>query len=231
MFFYSLNPLYFVLVGPAMVIALAASIRVKTVFAEYSRRPNRRGVTGAQAAHAVLRAAGIGGVEIEEHRGFLSDHYDPTKKVLRLSSDVYHGRSIAALGVAAHEAGHAVQDATSYAPLGLRSAIVPLASLGSWMSFPLIFLGVALGAFSMVKLGILAFGAVVLFQLVTLPVEFDASARAKRILAETGLTATPEEAEGVRIVLSAAAMTYVAATLTAVMELLYFVLVYAQQER
>ncbi len=217
------DPLYWMIVGPAMLFALFAQAKVKGTFARYLREPNMRGMAGAQAAAAVLDAAGIQGIGIEEHQGYLSDHYDPKHKVLRLSSDVYHGRSIASIGVAAHEAGHAIQDAQDYLPLNLRAASVPLASFGSMLAIPLIFFGFFIGALGLVKLGIVAFSAVVGFQLITLPVEFDASRRAKQILLETGIVSGPEST-GVAKVLSAAAMTYVAATIQAVAQLAYFVM-------
>ncbi|MBI4616184.1 MAG: zinc metallopeptidase [Planctomycetes bacterium] len=227
MYWTMFDPMWYVIVGPFILLALLAQLKVKTAFSRWSREPNRRGVSGAEAAAVVLRAAGVGDVAIQEHHGFLSDHYDPREKVLRLSAQVFRGRSIASIGVAAHEAGHALQHAQGYAPLAIRSAIVPMASIGSSLSLPLIFLGLLFpmgGSFWLLKLGIACFSGVVFFQLVTLPVEFNASSRAKRILAETGLAATAEEVEGVSSVLSAAALTYVAATLQAIATLVYYLL-------
>jgi Zn-dependent membrane protease YugP len=200
---------------------LWAAARVRSTFHRYSRVGVRSGLTGAQAARAVLDAAGIGGVRIEAHRGFLSDHYDPRSKTLRLSPDVHAGRSVSAVAVAAHEAGHAIQDATAYAPLAIRSGLVPLTQLGSHLWSLLFFLGLVVHSTGMVYAGIALFSLIVLFQLVTLPTEFNASSRAKAVLASSGIVSTPEEVEGVSRVLGAAALTYVAAAVTAVVQLLY----------
>jgi len=217
-----MDPLYWLLIGPTMLLALWAQLKVKSNFNKYSQIGTSRGVTGAEAAQLVLQAAHIMDVRVEEVGGFLSDHYDPRSKVLRLSPDVYNGRSIAAAGVAAHEAGHAIQHAREYMPLKFRTALVPVASLGSWLSWPIIMFGMLLHSMQMLQIGVLAFSAIVLFQIVTLPVEFDASSRAKKVLVSTGVLVSPEEREGVSKVLGAAAMTYVAATISAVMQLLYF---------
>ncbi|MCE5272150.1 zinc metallopeptidase [bacterium] len=217
-----MDPLYWLLIGPTMLLALWAQLKVKSNFNKYSQIGTSRGVTGAEAAQLVLEAAHIMDVRVEEVGGFLSDHYDPRSKVLRLSPDVYNGRSIAAAGVAAHEAGHAIQHARDYMPLKFRTALVPVASLGSWLSWPIIMFGMLLHSMQMLQIGVLAFSAIVLFQIVTLPVEFDASSRAKKVLVSTGVLVSPEEREGVSKVLGAAAMTYVAATISAVMQLLYF---------
>lgn len=219
-----LDPLYLVLIAPAMLFAAYAQARVHGAFNRFSRVPSRRGLTGAEAARAVLDRAGIQGVRIEETHGWLSDHYDPRSRTLRLSPKVAHETSLAAVGVAAHEAGHAIQHAHKYAPLHLRSALVPVAGIGSWLSWPMIMLGLAIGSLNMVLFGVLLFGTIVAFQIVTLPVEFDASSRAKAALSESGILVTQEERDGVSSVLSAAALTYVAATVTAVMQLLYFLL-------
>lgn len=220
------DPMYFVFVGPAMLVALFASWRVKSTFNKYSKVGVRSGMTGAQAAAAVARAGGAD-VTIERHPGFLSDHYDPRSKTLRLSPDVYDGRSVSAIAVGAHEAGHAIQDVVGYPALGFRSAMVPITNLGSnlWMYIflaGLIFARSAAGEL-LQNLGILVFGVTVVFQLVTLPVEFNASSRAKAVLAETGIVTTQEEAKGVTKVLGAAAMTYVASALTAIATLLYLI--------
>lgn len=222
--FMTLDPLYWLLVGPAMLLAFFAQMKVKSAYARYQRVANTRGYTGAEAAAATLSAGGVAGVKIEQTRGFLSDHYDPVSKTLRLSPDVYSGRSIAAVGIAAHEAGHALQHASGYAPLALRSFMVPAAGLGSWLAWPMIIGGMIFGWLGLIKLGIMLFGALVVFQIITLPVEFNASSRAKTMLAQTGIVVSREEAEGVSSVLSAAAMTYVAATIAAVAQLLYFLL-------
>jgi Zn-dependent membrane protease YugP len=215
------DPMYLVFVAPAILLALWAQFRVKSAYAEASRIPSESGLSGAEAADAVLRRAGVGGVEIEPVEGFLSDHYVPGKHVLRLSPQVYAGRSLAAVGVAAHEAGHAIQDARRYPLLVARSALVPAASFGSSAAWIILLIGFALHQMLWIKIGIFAFAAVVLFQLVNLPVEFDASRRARLALVDGGLV-SPEEGAVVKRVLDAAALTYVAATLSAVMTLLYF---------
>lgn len=219
-----LDPLYWVMIVPTMILALWAQMKVKSNFARFSKYTTSRRLSGAQAAEAVLDYAGIRGVRVEETRGFLSDHYDPRKKVLRLSSDVYHGQSVAAAGVAAHEAGHAIQHAKGYAPLALRNAMVPLAGFGSWLAMPMIIFGMILQSMQLMQLGVLAFAALVVFQVITLPVEFDASSRAKAVLVKSGVLANQAEVDGVGKVLNAAAMTYVAATITAVVQLIYFAL-------
>jgi Zn-dependent membrane protease YugP len=215
------DPMYLLFVAPAMLLALWAQLRVQGAYQEASRIPARSGLSGAEAADAVLHNAGVNGVEIEPVEGVLSDHYVPGQHMLRLSPPVYSGRSLAALGIAAHEAGHAIQDARRYPLLVLRSALVPVANFGSSVSWILIMLGFAMASMAWIKIGIIAFAATVVFQLVNLPVEFDASRRARLALAEGGLIDS-DEAVVVQRVLSAAALTYVAATLTAVLTLLYF---------
>ncbi len=217
------DPLYLIMVMPAFLLSLYAAFNVKATYAKYSKISTASGVTGAQAAQKILRAAGIYDVAIELTRGFLSDHYDPTKKVLRLSENVYSGDSLASVGVAAHEAGHAIQHAQGYAPMKLRSAIVPMASIGSNLSWFLLMIGFIFHAKGLLMLGIVFFTAVVLFQVVTLPVEFNASSRALQALPEAGILAE-QEVSGARKVLNAAAMTYVAAAVTAVLQLLYFLI-------
>jgi Zn-dependent membrane protease YugP len=229
--------LYLLLLLGPLLLAIWAQVRVHSAFAEASRIPARAGMTGAEAAAAVMEAHGIRGVAIEPSHGFLSDHYDPRHKVLRLSRDVYAGRSVAALGIAAHEAGHAIQDATRYAPLVLRNGIVPLAAIGSNAGVLLMFLGLGLGGAAAITKGVYAgagywmfiagivlFSAVVLFQLINLPVEYDASRRAKDLLQSSGLVAQGEEARAMNKVLSAAALTYVAATVGSIATLLYYLL-------
>jgi len=218
------DPLYFIFVGPALLISIYASIKVKSTFNKYSKIGTSSGFTGAQAAQRILAASGIRDVQIEPARGFLSDHYDPSKKVLRLSPEVYGGKSVASMGVAAHEAGHAMQDAKGYAPMKLRSLVVPMASIGSYLAFPLIFIGLIMNVLGLVKLGIIFFAGIVIFQIITLPVEFNASRRALAALSSSGVLMT-EEVSGARKVLSAAAMTYVAAALTAILQLLYFIII------
>ena len=219
-----LDPLYFIMLLPAMALAFWAQMRVKSAFREMSKVGNRRQITGADAAWQILRANGLEDqVGIERANGFLGDHYDPRHKVLRLSPDVYDGRSLAAVGVAAHEVGHALQDAQRYTPLILRNAVVPTASFGSNASFFIFIGGILLNWPMLVYAAIALFSAVVVFQLVNLPVEFNASARARRTLQSVGIL-EPEEDKGVARVLNAAAMTYVAATVTAIVTLLYFIL-------
>jgi uncharacterized protein len=225
------DPLYFIILGPAMILALIASLRVKSTYARASQIPASSGVTGAEAAHMIMDAHNIHGVGIEEsHGGMLSDHYDPKHKVLRLSPDVYHGRSVASLGIAAHEAGHAIQDAVHYAPLKLRNGIVPFAAIGSNFAWILLIIGMVMGGaqslvgYWLAWAGIALFGTVVVFQLVNLPVEFDASRRAKDLLQKANLVAPGDEARAMGSVLNAAAWTYVAATLTAILTLIYFLI-------
>lgn len=215
------DPIYFLFVAPAMLLAMWAQFRVKSAYAQGNEIAPRSGYSGAQAAEELLRVGGVRGVRIEQVDGFLTDHYDPTAKVLRLSPEVYTGRTLSALGIAAHECGHAFQDAGRYPLLVVRNALVPLASIGSGMSWLIIAVGFLMSSFGLVMLGIGAFSMTVLFQLVNLPVEYDASRRAKLALAETGLV-TREESVYVQSVLSAAALTYVAATLSSILTLLYF---------
>ena len=173
-----MDPLYWAFLLPGLFLAMIASMYVQSTFARYSKVRARSGMTGAQAAQAMLERSGVTGVRIERAKGFLSDHYDPSGKVLRLSPDVYDQPSLSAIGVACHEAGHALQDAQAYYWLGLRTALVPLASIGSNFSYIVFFLGLFLGSMAMVKTGIVLFSAAVLFSIVTLPVEWNASASA-----------------------------------------------------
>lgn len=224
------DPLYWILIGPTMLLAIYAQMKVKGAYATWSKVRNSRGITGAEAAEEMLRREGVTDCTIELSEGWLSDHYDPSKKVLRLSPDVYNGRSVASVGIACHEAGHAMQHAQSYAPLALRSYMVPLASVGSWLSMICIGLGsMMLGAesglgLSLAKFGVICFGTIVIFQLITLPVEFNASGRAKDALLRNGVLASHQEIDGVNAVLNAAALTYVAAAITALAQLLYWAL-------
>jgi len=231
-FFYDPYHLAAALIG--LVVTLLAQWRVKSTFARFDRIPVRAGMTGAEAAAAIARA-GNAAVRIERHQGFLSDHYDPTSRTLRLSPAVHDGRSISAIAVAAHEAGHALQHAVAYPALGLRSVMVPIANLGNSLWALPFMLGLMLAQGQraaegsptgelLMSIGIWMFGGVVLFQLVTLPVEFDASRRAKAVLARTGIVSTQEEARGVEKVLGAAAMTYVAGALAGVLQLVALVL-------
>jgi uncharacterized protein len=221
-FFFS--PLYLLFALPALLLGLYAQMRVRSAFSKYSQVRNASGMSGARAARRILDANGLQHVNVERTTGMLSDHYDPRSKTLRLSPEVYEGPTLAAVGVAAHEAGHALQDKTNYAPLQLRSAMVPTVQIGSWLG-PIIFMiGLFMsGAFgnTIAWAGLIIFGAVALFALVTLPVEFDASKRAKELLVSQGILA-PQEIKGATAVLDAAALTYVAAALQAIMTLLYY---------
>jgi hypothetical protein len=217
------DPVYLLLMAPAFIFSLITSFWVKSAFKKYSKVATASGLTGAQAAARVLRSANVNNVQIEATRGFLSDHYDPSKKVLRLSPDVYQGRSVASIGVAAHEAGHAIQDAAGYAPMKLRTAIVPMASIGSNLSWLLLIGGMILGSVGLIKVGVVLFTAVVAFQVVTLPVEINASRRALAAISSSGILMAEEHA-GAKKVLTAAAMTYVAAAATAILTLIYFLI-------
>ncbi len=216
-----IDPMYFIFVGPAMLLALWAQSRVKSAYRYGSKYQARSGLSGAQTAQKILDYHGITNVTIEPVKSFLGDHYDPRKKVLRLSPDVYQGRSLASLGIAAHEVGHAIQDATSYGPLTLRNGLVPMASVGSSLSFILVIIGMIMAMQPLAIAGLALFGVVVLFQLINLPVEFNASSRAREILLANNMVTTEEDVV-VGKVLNAAAMTYVAATITAVMTMLYY---------
>ncbi|HKV44225.1 MAG TPA: zinc metallopeptidase [bacterium] len=218
-----------IIVIPAVLLALYAQLRVRSTFAQYSQVPIRNGMSGAQVAEEILRRNGLSGVQIERVDGTLSDHYDPRTRVLSLSSDVHDGVSVASAGVAAHETGHAIQHARGYAPLALRSAMVPTVQFGSWLAWPIFILGFLFHSGTMIQLGILVFTAFVAFTVVTLPVEFDASGRAMRALREEGLV-TPDELRGVRSVLTAAALTYVAAAAMAILQLARMLLLTRREE-
>lgn len=213
---------YFLFIIPPFLLGLYAQWKVKSAFSSMSEMPTR--LSGAQAARQMLDSAGLQAVGIEQIPGHLSDHYDPRAKVLRLSDDVYSGRNIAALGVACHEAGHAFQDAKDYAPLVIRNLAVPAASFGSGTGMMMLIGGSIFGIPALAWLGVILFSAVVFFQIINLPVEFDASSRAKRHLVADGLIAE-NEAPYVAKVLNAAALTYVAGTLQAIMTLLYYVFI------
>lgn len=224
-FYMYYDPTYFlVLIG--VVLSLLASAKVKSTFAKYSNYRNSRGMTGAQAAQQVLQGAGIHDVRIEHIAGNLTDHYDPRSKVLRLSDTGYGSTSVAAVGVAAHECGHAIQHAHGYGPLKFRSILVPATNFGSKIAWPLILIGLLINSRSsmwLIEAGIIAFSLAVLFQLVTLPVEFNASGRAIRILADSGMM-YGEEIAAAKKVLSAAALTYVASAASGILQLLRLVL-------
>lgn len=221
--FHYIDPLYWMLMGPVLLLSLLASFSVKRAFNKYSQIRSMSGLTGAQVARSILDQNGLQHITVEQHDGFLSDHYDPTKGAVRLSSKVFGNPSVAAIGIAAHETGHAIQHAQSYSPLKIRNMMVPIASIGSNMSWIIIMVGFFLGALGLVKIGIVLFSAVVVFQLITLPVEFDASRRAKQMIVQYGMVSGQESA-GVAKVLNAAAMTYVAAAASAIATLLYFLL-------
>jgi Zn-dependent membrane protease YugP len=213
---------YLLFMLPALLLSLWASFRTKSAFNKYSRVRTARGMTGAQAAQEMLHRAGIFDVKIVPAHGFLSDHYNPVNKTLALSQPVYDSPSVAAVGVACHEAGHAIQHAVGYKPLWMRSAPVPMANIGSTVSYIVILLGLLLlRSPEMVYFGAALFSAVVIFQIITLPVEFDASARAKRLAVENGIVLA-QEREGIDRVLNAAALTYVAAAISSIMTLLYY---------
>lgn len=202
-------------------IAGLAQLWIKSSYTKYSQVPNRQRITGAEAAQMLLRNAGIDDVRVEVHQGFLSDHYSPKEKVVRLSPQNFSGSSIAAVGIAAHEVGHAMQHARHYAPLVVRNLAVPVAGLGSGLALPIIMIGMFLQSMNLAIVGILLFSAVAVFQIINLPVEFNASRRALQILPEAGILAQ-DEIPGARNMLFAAAMTYVAATIAAVVQVLYF---------
>jgi uncharacterized protein len=226
--FLHLDPLYFLFIGPAMLLALWAQFRVRSAYAAAQKQP--AALSGAAAARHILDQAGLQGVSIEMVPGEMTDHYDPREKVLRLSTDVYQSRTLAAVGIAAHESGHALQDAKHYAPLALRNAVIPAAGIGTNISFVLFFLGIIFSMPGLIWAGIILFSGFVFFQVVNLPVEFDASARAKREL--VALAIVPEQQMTyVNSVLNAAALTYVAATLQAVLTLLYYIVRASESSR
>lgn len=217
------DPMFLLFMLPGLALSIWASIRVKTTFNRYSKVHSKRGLTGAQGAELLLRHYGVPGVRIEQTSGRLSDHYDPTKKVLRLSPDVHRSDSLAALGVAAHEAGHAIQHAQDYRPLRFRSAVVKPASIGSNLGILLAAVGLFVNSTGLLWAGVILFAAFVLFTILTLPVEFDASRRAVRALSDLNVLGR-DELHGARKVLRAAGLTYLAAAATAILQLLYFVL-------
>ena len=217
------DPLYFIIVGPGMLLALWATWKVKSTFSRYAKQAIASRASGAEVARELLQRSGITGVVVEMHQGFLSDHYHPIKRVVRLSPQVYEGRSISAVGVAAHEVGHAIQHHQGYKLMKLRQALVGPANIGSTLSYIVVILGFFLHMAGLVWLGIILFSAVVFFQIVTLPVELNASKRAKLQLVHAGIV-SQEEGLHVGRVLNAAAMTYVAAVITSLLTLLYFVI-------
>ena len=230
MFYYVYDRTY-ILVVIGVLLCMLASNRVNSVFRKYDRVRSHSGMTGREAAERILRANGIYDVQVQHVSGRLTDHYDPRNKVLRLSDSTYASTSVAAIGVAAHECGHAIQHARGYAPLSFRSALVPVANIGSQLSWLFIILGIFFGgSHTLIMIGILMFSAAVLFQLVTLPVEFNASGRALKLLSETGIL-QKDEVSDTRKVLSAAALTYVAAATTAVLQLLRLLRLFGGNDR
>lgn len=217
------DPIYFVFIGPGLLLSLWASWRTKSAFSKWSKVRTMRGMTGAQAAQLLLDRAGIRDVKVVPTSGFLSDHYNPMTKTLALSEAVYASPSIAAVGVACHEAGHAIQHANSYGPLWIRSLLVPTANIGSSLGYLGMAIGLGMHSQGLVAVGALLFSCVLAFQVITLPVEFDASARAIKVVEASGL-ATGDEMTGVRKVLYAAGFTYLAATLLSAAELVYWLL-------
>lgn len=234
-YYYHFDWTYMVLVLPCLLLSLWASANVNSTFKKYSHQYSQRRLTGAEAAQRVLRANGVSGVRIERVNGNLTDHYDPRTNIIRLSDGVYSSTSTAAIGVACHEAGHAVQYATAYAPIKLRAAIIPITNFGSKLAMPLILLGLLFpifGSFStiLIYLGIACFGLSLVFQLVTLPVEFNASRRAMQAISQ-GELLTQEEQAGARKTLTAAALTYVAATAVSLAQLLRLMALFGNRRR
>lgn len=221
MFFFDIN--YLIYMIPAFILMAITSWYVKSSYSKWSQVRARSGLTGADAARRLISSGGLYGVRLEAVAGEMTDHYDPTNKVLRLSQGVANRPSVASLAIAAHELGHAMQDAENYFPLRLRGALVPAVNIGSNLGWILIMAGLLLNFTGLAWLGVIIFSAGAVFALATLPVEFDASARAKRLLADSGIIVGEDEQRGVNAVLNAAALTYVAALVTAVMQLLYFV--------
>lgn len=229
MYYYGIDPLYLYLVLPAIFLAMFASIRVKTTFSKYSKIS--ASYSGADAARKVLESNGVYDVKVERVSGHLTDHFDPKTNVIRLSESVYDSYSISAVGVAAHEAGHAVQHAKGYTPIKIRSAIYPVSNLGSRLSFPLILIGLLFNFSFLMNLGIIFFAVALAFQLVTLPVEFNASKRALQAVKQHGILTDNTQLNGARKVLSAAAMTYVTSFLVSLTQLLRFLIISNNRRR
>jgi len=220
--FYLFDPRYLMFMLPAFVIMLLVQLYVSSAYKKWSKVQARSRMTGAQAAQRLIERGGLYGVQVEGVRGKMTDHYDPRQKVLRLSEGVYNGQSVASLAITAHELGHAMQDKEDYFPLRLRAALVPAVNIGSYLGWILLMLGMFLRVTGLAWLGVAVFAVGALFALATLPVELNASARAKKLLVDSGLIVGQEETRGVNNVLNAAALTYVAALLTAVLQLLYW---------
>lgn len=221
MMYFDINYMIFML--PAILLMMVAQFYVTSAYRRWSQVMARSQVSGVEAAHRLIRMAGLSEVRVEPIPGNLTDHYDPRTRVLRLSPAVYQGNSVASLAITAHELGHALQDQEGYLPLRLRAALVPAVNIGSWLGWILIILGLVLGLTNLAWLGVLVFSAGAAFAVATLPVELNASARARQLLSDSGLIYTEEEQQGVSKVLNAAALTYVAALATSVFQLLYYV--------
>ncbi len=230
-YFYGIDSYYILLVIPAILISLFAQIKVKSTFSKYSKVVNSSRITGCEAARRVLEANGVSGVSIERVSGSLTDHFDPKTNVIRLSDTVYDSPSVAAVGVAAHEAGHAVQYAESYAPIKFRNAFVPVANFGSSFSWILLIMGFAFSFEPLVFAGIICFAFVTLFHLLTLPVEFNASRRAIAAIRNSFILQNEKDIKGAKSVLSAAAMTYVSALLVSLAQLLRLILIFNRRRR
>lgn len=226
-FYYNLSYIWILL--PAMVISIAAQIAVKKAYSKMSSVYSKSGYTGAQAALAVLRYYGINDVRVEQCSGKLSDHYDPRSNVIRLSEGVYSSTSIAAIGIACHEAGHAAQHASAYLPIKIRNSILPVCQIGSYAGIPLAFIGMLLSFDTLIFVGLLLYSFIMLFQLATLPVELNASARAIDVIEQTGLLRDENEINGAKKVLRCAALTYVAALVSSLANLLRFILIFTRR--
>lgn len=227
---YGMNMYYLLFMVPGLLITLWAQWKMKSTFAKYEKVATTQGLTGAQAARMILDMNGLQYVQVQQVGGHLTDHYDPRTNIVSLSQATFSAPTIGGVGVAAHECGHAIQHAVGYWPIKLRTVFVPVANWGSRLSIPLIFIGFILNVLGLVYLGIILFGAAVLFQLITLPVELDASRRALATLSASGMV-TEEEGQGVKKVLTAAAMTYLAALLTSLLQLLYYVTMATSRRR
>lgn len=229
------SPMYLIFMLPGFLLALWAQNKVKSAYSKYSKVPNMAGLSGAEAARRILDTEGLQSVSIEPTKGVLSDHYDPRSRKLFLSNDVYNGRSIAAVAIAAHEAGHAIQHQQAYGPLKARTAIVPAVSIGSNLGFFVLIVGVMIGNLTIGWIGVALFGLATVFALITLPVEFDASRRAKLALVQSGIidggVSGGQESQGVERVLGAAAWTYVAGFLASLLSLLYWVMLLTGNSR
>lgn len=230
-FYYGIDYYYILLVVPALILSVVAQIRVQSVYKKMSQKLNSSGLTGEMAARAVLRHYGIQDVSIERVNGRLSDHFDPRSKVIRLSDGVFHSYTVAAVGIAAHEAGHAAQHAEGYLPIKIRNAIVPVCNVASWVGIPLALIGFYMSMEPLIYIGLGLYSLIMIFQLVTLPVELNASSRALAVIEQEGLLPADEEFSGAKKVLTAAAMTYVAALATSLANLLRLLLIFTARGR